>query len=99
VIEDPNRKTYEKYGWRLIATGTWFYDRIVPRPVSIYAKPASLAWARYDDDGHLEDASPIPETQDGFFYFCVPGGKQEHLTLDLAKAEADTMPWGPIRWD
>lgn len=37
----------EKRDWREIATGTWFYDRIVPMKVSVFAKSASLASSRF----------------------------------------------------
>jgi hypothetical protein len=99
MIADPNQARYEKVGWRIVTTGTWLYDRILPKPISIYAKPARLAWARYDEDDQLDESRPIPNTKDGFLYVCVPGGRREHLTLDDAKAEADAKPWGPVKWD
>jgi hypothetical protein len=89
----------EKRGWRKMATGTWFYDRTVPMEVAVLAKPASLASARFDDDDHLIDASPIPETKDGFLYFYMPGKFGEYMTIEEAKAAADAEPWGPVKWD
>jgi hypothetical protein len=89
----------EKRGWRKMATGTWFYDRTVPMEVAVYAKPASLASSRFDEDDHLLDASPIPETKDGFLYFYMPGKFGEYMTIDEAKAAADAEPWGPVKWD
>lgn len=85
-------------GWRKVATGSWYYDRTVPKPIAIWAKPASQSETRYDDDDQLEESRPIPETSDGFLYCSVPG-KGEFLTVDEAKASADAQPWGPVKWD
>ena len=89
--EYPNNK--------IVATGIWFYDRTVPKRIVIYAKPARFANSRYDDDDQLDERRPIPDTRDGFLYFCDPGGYGEYLTIDEAKAEADAQPWGPVTWD
>ena len=89
----------EQHGWRKIATGAWFYDRIVPMPISVWAKPAHLAASRYDDDDHLDGSRPVPETIDGFLYCCWPTSSGEHQTLEAAKAAADAQPWGPVTWD
>jgi hypothetical protein len=85
--------------WNIVATGTWYYDRTVQQQIAVYAKPARLASSRYDEDDQLDESRPIPETRDGFLYFCWPGKSSEHLTPDDAKAEADTKPWGPVKWD
>jgi hypothetical protein len=90
---------YEGYGWRKVATGTWFYDRLVPMPIAIWAKPAYLAATRFDEDDKLIEERPIPETKDGFLYFSVPGRSVEYLTADQAKAAANAAPWGPVQWD
>jgi hypothetical protein len=82
---------------KIVATGTWFYDRSVPHPIAIYAKPARFASSRYDDL-ELDERRPIPDTKDGFLYYCWPG-LGEHLTIEEAKAWADAQPWGPIKWD
>jgi hypothetical protein len=89
----------ERMGWRKVATGTWFYDRTVPMKMAVWAKPAHLASSRFDEDDQLIESRPIPETIDGFLYFCWPGSCGEHLTIDAAKAAADVNPWGPIKWD
>jgi hypothetical protein len=89
----------EKRGWRRVATGTWLYDRTIPKPVSVWAKPAHLASSRFDEDDQLDESQPIPRTKDGFLYCCWPAGCGEHLTVDEAKAAADAMPWGPVTWD
>jgi hypothetical protein len=83
----------------VVATGTWFYDRTAPMQISIYAKPAHFASSRYDEDDRLDESSPIPETIDGFLYFCFPGKSGEYLTIDDAKAWVDAQPWGPVTWD
>ncbi|MEW6435540.1 MAG: hypothetical protein AB1508_00050 [Pseudomonadota bacterium] len=85
-------------GWRKIVSGIWFYDGIVPRPITIWAKPASDSSTRYDDDDQLDPARPIPVTKDGFLYCSVPG-HGEFLTVEEAKANADAQPWGPVKWD
>jgi hypothetical protein len=81
----------------IVATGTWFYDKTVPQRIAIYAKPARFASSRYDDDDELDESRPIPDTIDGFLYYCRPGS--EHLTIEDAKAWADAQPWGPVTWD
>lgn len=60
---------------------------------------ASLASSRFDEDDHLIDASPIPETKDGFLYFYMPGKFGEYMTIEEAKAAADAEPWGPVKWE
>lgn len=83
---------------RLVASGTWFYDKTVPKPISIYAVPARLSGSRYDDDDQLDESTPIPNTVDGFVYRCSLGGGGEHATVDEARAWADSQPWGPVTW-
>jgi hypothetical protein len=89
----------EARGWRKVATGIWLYDRTVPMEVTVWAKPAHLAWSRFDEDDNLDETRPIPETKDGFVYYYWPGGSGEHMTIEGAKAAADAEPWGPIKWD
>jgi hypothetical protein len=84
---------------KIVATGVWFYDRTVPKPIKIYAKPARFAYSRYDADEQLIETSPIPETKDGFLYYCFPGKSGEHLSVEEAKEWADLQPWGPVKWD
>jgi hypothetical protein len=84
---------------KIVATGTWFYGRSVPERISVYAKPARFAGSRYDDDDQLDESRPIPETNDGFLYYCSLGRCGEHLTVEDAKAWADAQPWGPVTWD
>lgn len=59
-----------------VATGTWYYDGQVPRPIFIYRKEARLAESRfnYDTDGEpaLDETWPIPETKDGSYIFALP---------------------------
>ncbi|WP_152428510.1 hypothetical protein [Methyloferula stellata] len=83
--------------YEIVATGTWFYDHSVPKPIVIYAKPARYASSRYDDDDQLDESRPIPETPDGFVYFCWPGG-HDQPTIEDAKAWANAQPWGPVIW-
>jgi len=85
-------------GWHKVATGTWLYDRTVPMPVAIWAKPASQASSRYDEDDELDENKPIPDTRDGFLYTCWPFNGGEYLTADEAKKAADKTPWGPVIW-
>jgi hypothetical protein len=83
-----------------VASGTWLYDRQVSRPISIMRKPAKWAHSRYDWEADQWDESrPIPETKDGFLYFCSLGKSGEHLSVEDAKAWADAQPWGPVKWD
>jgi hypothetical protein len=86
-------------GHRKVATGTWLYDRTVPMGLVVWAKPAHLARSRFDEDDHLIETRPIPETKDGFLYFYWPGRSGEYMTVGEAKAAADAEPWGPIQWD
>jgi hypothetical protein len=89
----------EKRGWRKVATGTWLYDRTVPMPASIWAKPAHLASSRFDEDDQLDESTPIPATEDGYLYCGWPYSGGDHLTIEEAKAVASAQPWGPITWD
>jgi hypothetical protein len=89
----------EGQGWRKVATGTWFYDRTVPMKLAVWAKPARLSSSRFDEDDHFMENSPIPETKDGFLYSYWPGSFGEYMTVEEAKAAADSEPWGPIKWD
>jgi hypothetical protein len=86
-------------GSKIVATGTWYYDGVVPKRIAIYAVPARFASSRYDEDDRLDESTPIPDTADGFVYRCDYGGGCEGTTLDEAKALADAKPWGPVEWD
>jgi hypothetical protein len=83
---------------KIVATGTWFYGRTVPKRIAVHAKEARFASSRYDDDDHLDDTIPIPETIDGFLYYS-PGVTGDYLTVEEAQAAADKQPWGPVKWD
>ncbi|HYD18448.1 MAG TPA: hypothetical protein VEF76_08215 [Patescibacteria group bacterium] len=85
-------------GWRKVATGTWLYDRTVTMHAAIWAKPASQASSRYNEDDQLDENMPIPETRDGFLYTCWPFWVGEYLTAEEAKKAADKKPWGPVTW-
>jgi hypothetical protein len=85
-------------GWRKVATGTWFYDGSVPKPIAVWAKPCSDSSSRYDEDDQFDASKPVPETRDGFLYCTVPGNG-EFLTVEEAKASADGEPWGPVKWN
>jgi hypothetical protein len=85
-------------GWREVATGTWLYSGSVPYPITVWAKPASESYSRYDWDDQLDESRPIPETRDGFLYCTLPG-QGEYLTIDDAKTSADSQPWGPVTWN
>jgi len=83
----------------LVATGTWLYDQQVPSPISILRKQAKWASSRYDwETDHWDESRPVPDTVDGFLYYCSLGKSGEHLTVDDAKAWADAQPWGPVSW-
>jgi hypothetical protein len=86
-----------------VASGTWYYDHQVPRPIFICRKEARLAESRinYDTDGEpaLDETRPIPETKDGYLYYCSSANSGEHLSIDDVKAWADAQPWGPVKWD
>jgi len=84
---------------RMVAGGTWLYDGTVRQRLAIYAKPARFAASRYDDNDQLDETRPIPNTKDGFLYYCWPGRSGEHLTIEDVKAWADAQPWGPVNWD
>jgi hypothetical protein len=88
---------------KIVATGTWYCDGSVPRPIAICAKEARFASSRYDWEKcggpTLEESRPIPETKDGFLYYCFPGNSGEYLSIEDAKAWADAQQWGPVAWD
>jgi hypothetical protein len=88
-------------GVEVVATGTWLYDRTAPRPISIMRKPATMADSRFDWEttGQVDESRPVPETKDGFLYFCSLGRSGEYLDIESAKAWADAQPWGPVSWD
>ena len=85
--------------YKVVATGTWLYDKTVPTPIAIYAMPPRLSESRRDDEYQFDDSKPVPETKDGFLYVCEPLGGEEFLTIEEAKAWADAQPWGPVKWD
>ncbi|HTA99649.1 MAG TPA: hypothetical protein VK804_04165 [Bradyrhizobium sp.] len=83
----------------IVATGTWLYDQQVPRPISVLRKPAKWAHSRYDwETDQWDESRPIPDTVDGFLYYCSLGKSGEHLSINDAKAWADAQPWGPVNW-
>jgi hypothetical protein len=87
-------------GVEVVATGTWLYDRTAPRPISIMRKPATMAYSRFDyETDQVDESRPVPETKDGFLYFCSLGQSGEHLDIEGAKAWADAQPWGPVSWE
>jgi hypothetical protein len=52
-----------------------------------------------DDEPTIDESRPVPQTTDGYLYFCLLGGSGEHLSIDEVKAWADAQPWGPVTWD
>ena len=84
---------------RLVSSGTWLYAGTIPERIAVYAKDARYAYSRYDEYEELDESRPIPDTKDGYLYYCWPGSSGEHLTVEEAKAWADAQPWGPIKWD
>ncbi|MDF0583536.1 hypothetical protein [Bradyrhizobium yuanmingense] len=86
-----------------VAEGTWHYDGDIPRRIAVYRKEARLSSSRFNRDTEeepsIDESRPIPETKDGFLYYCLLTNSGEHLSLDEAKAWADAQPWGPVKWD
>ena len=86
-----------------VATGIWYYDGCVPRPIVVYRKEARFASSRFDydtdDEPAVDESRPIPPTRDGYLYYCLPGNSGEHLSVEEVKAWADAQPWGPVKWD
>ena len=97
LTEEIYRK--DRSGDKLVASGTWFYDGTVPMRIQIYAKLPRFARKRYEDHDQIDGSRPIPETKDGFLYYCEPVVSDEYLTIEDAKAWADSQPWGPVTWD
>ena len=89
----------DRYGDKAVAVGTWFYNGVSPQRIEIRAKPARFASSRYDDDDRLDESRPIPDTKDGFLYYCWPGGSSDHMTIEDVKVWANAQPWGPVTWD
>jgi hypothetical protein len=72
----------------------------VPYSIEIHARPARFALSRFDEDDHLDEASPIPTTLDGFVYFSSMGsGGHFFLTAGEAKRWVDAQSWGPVKWE
>ncbi|MGV8840347.1 MAG: hypothetical protein ACWA6X_08590 [Bauldia sp.] len=84
-------------GDRLVASGTWLYGGVKPMRIEIHARRARYAPTRFNEDDDLDESQPIPDTVDGFIYLSDAG--IWGLTLDAAKAAADSQPWGPVTWD
>lgn len=86
-----------------VAEGTWYYDGKIPRRIAAYRKEARLASSRFDRsidrEPSLDESQPIPETKDGFLYYCLLTNSGEHLSLAELKAWANSQPWGPVKWD
>ncbi|MBA2589538.1 MAG: hypothetical protein H0U98_13055 [Alphaproteobacteria bacterium] len=97
-MKKPWEEFRESKGWRKVATGAWFYDGTIPKPVAIWAKPAAQSAVRYDDNDQLVESRPVPDTKDGYLY-CTDTGLPEFLTMEEAKACADAQPWGPVKWN
>lgn len=87
----------KKYEEKIVATGTWYYDKTIPKRIVVYTVPAEFCWARYNDEDELEESRPVPVTPDGLVYKTDCGG--EKFTLKEIKLWADTQPWGPCEWD
>jgi len=64
---------------KLLKTGTWFYDKTVPRLIYIYSIPAEFSGSRYDDCDEFIESSPIPQTPDGLVYITSYGGEKNTL--------------------
>jgi len=86
-----------------VAEGTWYYDGSVPRRIAILRKEARFASSRFDhntyDEPTVDESRPVPETKDGYLYYCFPANSGEHLSMSEVKAWADAQPWGPVKWD
>jgi hypothetical protein len=84
---------------QIVLTGTWLYDKQVPRQISILRKQPKYADSRYDwEANQWDESAPIPDTADGFLYYCSVGNSGEYLSVRDAKAWADAQPWGPVIW-
>jgi hypothetical protein len=71
----------------VVTTGTWLYDRSVPREITIKRKPAILAYSRFDyETDQIDEGRPVPQTKDGFLYFCWPANSGEHLTVGMPRS-------------
>lgn len=80
-----------------VARGTWFYDGVLRRRISVVASDYDVKWALYEAEGWLEEgeepAEPGPE---GLYYYVSASGPFQ--TIEEAKAFAE-QSWGYIRWD
>ncbi len=86
-----------------VAEGTWYYDGNIPKRIAAYRKEARLASSRFDrntdQEPSIDESRPIPETKDGFLYYCLLTNSGEHQSLEELKAWANSQPWGPVKWD
>jgi hypothetical protein len=87
----------------VVAIGTWLYDGAVPRRIELLSKPATTAYSRWIEDQQsgeflIDEATPVPETQDGLLYHVGATGGGEFLSVAEAIAWADKQPWGPVEW-
>lgn len=92
---------------QVAAVGVWLYDGVVPYSIEIIACPAEFAGSRFKENESttdltpdcmvLDESAPIPDTPDGFVYYCTVGGG-EFETLESAKKWAGAQSWGPVTW-
>jgi hypothetical protein len=101
LADSPGRRSHMKEDdYQTVATGTWMYDGSVPRQIAVLAKLARFACSRYDwENDRWDENAPIPETLDGFVYYCSLGKSGEYTSIKSAKDWADAQPWGPVKWD
>jgi hypothetical protein len=85
------------YTKQIVATGTWLYAGTIARKVEVFSVPAMYSSTRYDEDDHLVEARPIPQTADGSVYKTSCGGEEK--SLEAIMKWADAQPWGPVKWD
>lgn len=72
---------------QIVLTGTWLYDKQVPRQILILRKLPRYADSRYDwEASRWDESAPIPDTADGFLYYCSVGKSGEHLSVRDAQA-------------
>ncbi|WP_395943161.1 hypothetical protein [Brevundimonas sp.] len=87
------------YQGEYVTGGTFLYDGLVPKRVTIIAKDHDASYALGKAEDWLEPGeTAMPVGPDGVLYYQL-GELTPHQTLAQAKAWIDGKDYGPIDWD
>ncbi|WP_292037491.1 MULTISPECIES: hypothetical protein [unclassified Brevundimonas] len=87
------------YHGEYVTGGTFLYDGLVAKRVTIIAKDHDASYALGKAEDWLEPGeTPMPVGPDGVLYYQL-GEITPHQTLAQVKAWIDGKAYGPIEWD